>query len=304
MLIKQTKIRKVEIHLSHIETSQSFFIGLENLPAHKDKLTSIGFPDDLPTNTQLLPKVVGNVTRFNTHGKEIKHKDEPLETTYYQREWTWKDWGGYEHSKIVDVPYERYPRSFIEPPSEELKIIDHEGFKLLVSEETTKREKNYDRIKHLINLFLEIFGECIVLNKDYKHLNITKVERLNWEILPPGEYPWDEVKEHVQEGIDDAPKGKQPVIKHRIKTITNYEPTYFGIGVAGFHGYWVFGWPDRNLFILENSNYGNATYIFGEDWKKYSHRSKREIISGDNHKDRLIHRKGWVQEIDQLLNLN
>ncbi len=302
MRIQQTRIRKVDTHLSYIDNGESFRIALDNIEDHKGQLLKIGFTDNLEPGEQVLPRAIGNISEFNAHGKYEKHTDEPMETAYHQREWHWEDWGGNEHSKIVDVPYKRYPRDFIEPPSEELMIIELDDSKIVTSETFVKEEDNYEHIKHIINLFLEIFGECVVLNEDYDHYEIPKVKRLNWEILPPGEYPWEEVQDHVRDGIEKAPEGKRPVIVHRIKTITKHDPTYVAVGEAGFEGYWVFGWPDEGIYILENSNYGNATYVFGEDWKKYSELSKRDIINGDLHKHRFIHKEGWPKEIDHLLN--
>src|SRR5699024_11054250 len=99
----------------------------------------------------------------------------------------------------------------------------------------------------------------------------------------PGEYPWEKAKDHLEENIKKVPPAKQPVIKHRLETITQYTPTQIVLGKAGFDGYMVFCWEDKDLYILEHPNYGNATYVFREDWKRYSNLTKREIINGDLH---------------------
>lgn len=302
MLIKQTRIQKVNTHLGYIEEGASFIIALSNLENHKDQLKNIGFESNLEPGQQLLPGIVGTVSKFNAEGKQIKLRDQPMETAYRQQEWTWEDWGGHSHSKIVDVPYQRYPREFIPPPSEELTIIEHEGRKLLISNELIKTEENSGRIKHLINMYLEIFGECLILDEDYDRFNIPEIKRKNWQFLPPGEYPWDKAKEVLEETIKKAPEGKQPVIEHRIQTITQHNPKQLILGRAGFDGYIVFAWPNKDLYILEHPNYGNATYVFNRDWQHYSNLTKKEIIDGDLHEYRFIHRKGWPEQIKHLLN--
>ena len=49
-----------------------------------------------------------------------------METAYGQAEWKWEEfYGPYdkaEQSRIVDIPYQRYQRSFVEPPSIELTV--------------------------------------------------------------------------------------------------------------------------------------------------------------------------------------
>jgi len=65
------------------------------------------------------------------------------------------------------------------------------------------------------------------------------------------------------------------VIEHRLKTITNHEPTQLVKGKARWDGYIVFCFPDQDIYILEHLNYGNATYVFGEDWEKYANLIKR-----------------------------
>src|SRR5699024_8969453 len=139
MLLIRTRISKIDTKLNHIKDGQTFCIALNNLEDHKDQLINIGFDDSLELGSKLLPGKVGNISDFNANGKFIKHTDEPKTTVYHQREWTWEDWGGYEHSKIIDVPYKRYPRDFIEPPSEELTIIERGGSKILISGELVKK---------------------------------------------------------------------------------------------------------------------------------------------------------------------
>jgi hypothetical protein len=302
MIIKQTRIRNVDTHLSHIKDGESFYIALSDVGNFTEDLIKIGFTSDLEVGEKILPKSIGNITNFNANGKHNKLTDEPMEEAYYQRLWIWTDWGGYEHSKIVDIPYKRYPREFIKPPSEELSIVEtSENEKFLVSDKFQKGEDN-ETVKHVVNMFLEIFGLCLILDEDLERFQVPEIKKLNWEILPQGEYPWEDVEEHVKESIGRAPEGKKPVIEDRVKTITNHNPNYLAIGKGGFDGYWVFGFEDEEIFILENTNYGNATYIFDDNWETYSQLTKKEILTGDIQKDRIIHREGWHDNINKLFN--
>ncbi|MBO6794652.1 MAG: hypothetical protein JJ895_12130 [Balneolaceae bacterium] len=301
MIIEQKRIRSLGSHLNHIADGESFYISITDLEENSKELSSIGFTDDLEVGEKILPNSIGNVTGFNAHGKFIKLTDRPKETAYRQILWKWEDWNGNPYSRVVDVPYKRYPRKFIAPPSEELTIIEADGSKYLVSK-AFKRGEQEETVKHIINLFLEIFGKCVVLNSDFENFKVPKIKRLNWQILPPGEYPWEEVEDHVRENIQRAPSGNQPVIENRVRTITSHNPNYIAVGRGGFSGYWVFGFPKKGIYILENTTYGNATYVFNENWEAYSHLSKKEILTGEFHSHRIIHKKGWNQQINELFN--
>ena len=68
---------------------------------------------------------------------------------------------------------------------------------------------------HIVNLFLEIFGECQVFSEKLEDVFRAPVRRLNWEILPPGRRPWDQLKREVDQILKDVSKGNQAIRKAR-----------------------------------------------------------------------------------------
>jgi len=74
------------------------------------------------------------------------------------------------------------------------------------------------------------------------------------------------------------------------------------VGQAGFHGYVVFGFPDRDLYMLESTKINNATYVFAKNWKLLSQMTKAEILNSALYTDRIIHRKNWHWRVNRLLN--
>ena len=273
----------------------------------KNKLLAIGFPDKPKLGDTVLPEIsFGPVTRYNAIGKTIIHRDQPMETAYRQVEWHWRQWAGYgsteEHSKIVDVPYERYPRSLDPPPGIELSIRkDKEGKYFIVAPALELNKKNTKELIHEINIFLEIFGYCQIFTEALRNLVPVKIVRLNWRILPPGRWPWDKVKNEVKPIIKKTSPQNQIVITHRLQAITKYNPEFVAIGMAGFTGYLIFGFPKKNLYVLEAVYTGNATYVFEDDWEELSRLTKAEIITGKLQKDRIIHREGWNSRIEDIL---
>jgi hypothetical protein len=307
MIITGKRKRKLDKYCISIPKGTPVIIGFPVVNASKKILSDIGFSDTLNEGeTVLPPSLFGPICRYNAEGKEIVHKDQPMETAYRQAEWTWEQWAGRfdteTMSKIVDIPYQRYPRSFIPPPSEELSIsVNSHGSKFVVSKKHKFDLENLDSLLHCINIFLEIFNQCQVLTKDLEGYAIKNVNQLNWQILPPGKYPWKKLQEELKPIIDKEKEQKQVVIRHRLELITNYDPEFVAVGRAGFSGYLIFGFPRKNLYVLESLYYGNATYVFEENWETLSKLTKAEILTGNFQKDRIIHRVQWDGHLKKLL---
>lgn len=306
MIITGRRIRNLALHLGSIPEGQRIVLGVAGLDRFADQINQFGFPENPDDGTTVLPPPsFGPVSRFNAEGKYIIHRDQEKETVYRQVEWHWKEWNGRyettERSKIVDVPYQRYPRTFVPPPSIELMIItDNFGDHFLITQEIEFTATNHQRILHIVNLLLAIFGECHILGSQFENFAMPQVRRINWRILPPGKRPWSQLVEELRPIIEQEPQNKQPVIIHRLQTVNAYNPDFRAIGTGGFNGYVVFGFPERHMFILECVRYGNATYVFGDDWETLAQMTKAEILDENRQRARLIHLQGWEEHLKGL----
>ena len=303
MVINGKRIRKIQKYLIGIKEGDSFYVGCSDLAKHGNTLIKAGFTPALDVGDRLLPAPeFGPMSLFNAEGREIPLKDQSMETAYMQVDWEWKDWGGHWHSKICDRPYQRYPRLFIPPPSIELQIsLDGNHNKFVSSDKLTYDEASREKIKHTLNLFFDIFGEFEIMTESLIPAMTAPVRSLNWEILPRGVFPWTRVKAQLAMLVEKAEKGNQPVINYRLEKINDAKPDFHAKGTAGFHGYIIFGFEAKNLYVLESIYYGNATYVFEENWEELSKKTKAEIISANLQRDRLIHREGWEGAIAEVL---
>lgn len=302
MYIKHKRIRNVEKYLVGLTDGESFYVATANTGISKALAVKIGFTGALNDGETLLPKVLGPVSKFNAEGGFIKLRDEPKETCYRERLWEWKDWGDNFHSKIVYIPYERYKRKIILPPCEELTLVNNTDVSLILSRKLLYTASKENEVKHVINLFLELFGDCQILKENLTPVIKAPIRKLNWELLPPGKYPWSKARGIVENFSKNLSENKAAIIKNRIATITKYEPDFIAIGTAGFDGYWVLGFVNRNLFVFESLYYGNATYIFNQNWEMISQMTKADILEGNHSEARIIHREGWANSIGELLN--
>ena len=100
----------------------------------------------------------------NAEGKYIIHKDREMETAYRVVEWHWQEFDGpydrVDQSRLVDVPYKRYPRTLVPPYSVEISVLKTitDDF-VLVSPFIEYSDPNKELLKHVLNLFLETFGQ-------------------------------------------------------------------------------------------------------------------------------------------------
>lgn len=307
MIITGKRKRKLYKKFLPLVEGTKVIVGLAINTEIKNILIKIGFTESLSEGETLLPpSYIGPICRFNSEGKFIIHKDQPMETAYRQVEWTWEQWAGYHNTetktRIVDVPYKRYPRTLVPPPSVELSIVQNKDEnKYVVVPEQKLNFENPDFLMHTINIFLEIFGYCEILSESLEGYAIKNLRRLNWKILPPGKWPWNKIEQEISPIVQKITQQNRIVTNYRLKLVTSFLPDFVAIGQAGFYGYLIFGFPGKNLYILESVFSGNATYVFEEKWEDLSKLTKAEILQGKLQKNRIIHREKWERHINNLL---
>ncbi|MBN2267379.1 MAG: hypothetical protein JW725_03510 [Candidatus Babeliaceae bacterium] len=306
MVLRGTRIRNLSRRFSIIAEGSTIICGLTELNRFNDRLALLGLTMNSNDGETILPSAsFGPISRYNSEGREIIHRDQPMETAYHQAEWHWEEWHGrydrIEQSRIVDVPHQRYPRTFDPPPSIEITIATtDDSNRLLISERILFIPDNYNRILHTVNLFLEIFGECNVMDQNLNSICNAPIRRLNWTILPQGRMPWSRLNNELTPLIERQPQGNQPVIRYRFQSVNAHNPEFVAVGRYGFDGYVIFAFPANSLFILECVNLGNATYVFGNNWETLSQMTKSQILSNDYQRDRLIHTGNWEGRLNSL----
>lgn len=308
MLIKQRNIRNLS-KLNFVEENSIIRIGVTDIERFSDKLKAIGFPSEISAGQTLLPKAIGPVSLRNSEGDFIIHKDKEKETHYAMREWTYNQWAGRgktrEVTESVAVPYTRYSRTTIPPQSIELIAINTNNELMIISPEIKFNEDNKNMIIHIVNLYLEIFGECQVFDIENNPIIIPKLIKLNWGILPKGKMPWKKRRKQISKFIDRATGENKKVIEKRLGFINEYGPDFSAIGSGGFSRYIVFGFINKNIYVLESVDVNNATYTLEDDWESISKLTKADILNRKLHRHRIIHSKSWYERIGVILeNLN
>lgn len=309
MIITKTRINNLETQFKNLKEGTNIIISVSDIDRF-DNLNKIGFTENLDIGEQVLPSIGSglgkhsNITKINSEGTYIKRPDLGKETIYYERSCKWREWRGKGKTEEVEgirtFSRERICREPIPAPSIELKIVEKKGHKIIIANEKFSYKKDDKLLKHTINLFLELFKECEILDEDLSGLNgLKNPKRLNWEILPEGEMPWEKLKEQLKPVLEQTKKTKRKADEDRIKYINDtFEPTTVFYGKAGFNGY--VGFVFKEFTILESLIYGNAIYVFDKNWLEFSKLTKKEILDENLHLKRIIHKDGWKKEVREL----
>lgn len=301
MQVKGKSIRSVAKLLAVSKGCEEVKLAHKITDDTEELLSAVGFDKEPLTGDYLIPEVVGKVTALNARGKEIIRKDLPLEpqTRSYYR--TWRDWHGQEHSGIQTRDIDMYPREYQPAPEETLHVIDVDGDKYIATDSMELNESNESRNIHLSNLMLECFGSFEVLDSKNGNIISTKLKQLHWDILPPGEYPWEKAKSLVGEVTKKLKDSEKGVVDIRMQAITKYNPDFLATGRAGFSGYFIYGFASKGIYVLESIHLDNATYIFGDNWEQLSKLTKNQIINGEIEHQRIVHDKKWNRTIHSIL---
>lgn len=291
----KSRIRKTAAYLQPIANNASFYITMAVNNVDRTRLKRIGFKNMEP-GENILPRAVGTVSKYNANGRYIIHRELPKITKY--RSFEAPGWRDTWHE--VTVSYKAYPRTYEAGPEVRLTIVEKNGECFITSPRLTKTTETDSLNKHIINLFIDLFGDFQLKNEQWQaaFANIP-IRRLDWTLLPLGEYPWSRIE---SEGLLPRHKdGKRRQIRHTDDIIRRFDPESCAIGNGGFKGYVAFCFPEKGITLLENFFHGNATYVFNHNWEELSKLTKAAIIQGQLALKRIEHRKDWEQEIVRLL---
>ena len=301
MFINQKRVGNINNYLGQFSDGDEIRIILNNPNQFLNKLKDIGF-NKINIGEVVLPKSIGAVSNYNANGKYNLLRTLPKEAYYQDVDMNWLAFGKHPVSRTITYTRLRYQKKLISSPSEELAVIlDKDNNEIISSSLLIYDNSNNEKIKHIVNLFLELFGECQVVDKNLISRVVTPIKKLNWNILPSGKMPWDILKAHLSTNTNINSLSNPNEIYKRINYINSFEPDFIVTGNGGFNDYIVLGFVSKNLYVLENNKPQNATYIFEDNWANITKLSKAQILEETLQKARLIHHINWKRNIKRYL---
>ncbi len=295
MLINRKRINKLDTYFKGVSDEKQLYVSVprneENMDIIRKKLNILEYE----TGLEFVPDEIGPVTRRNLHGEYIVFKDKEKEDRVFEIRYRLKDYHGNWHEGFCYHTRKCYQRELLMPQLETV-ILDEE----LIRSKIIKKSSS-QKLKTIINIFLEIFGYCYILDKDELPLKYTNIKKVDWQIFPSGEYPWDKMDSIFKKYCSKLDNKHRPVIERRKDIISKYNPDSTILGYSGFNGYVGHTFKDKDIFIFESTKIHNATYVFKGKWEEFSKLTKRDIIQGKLCHKRIIHNNRWEDEINKLL---
>lgn len=294
-------VRSLTKILKTVGTSKKvrFTVPVEGIS--KELLKDIGFDENPSVGDYLIPSAIGKYTAFNTNGDVKVRKDLPMEPESVMFYGASRDWHGGIHYGIKTRTIDKYPREYIPAPSETLEIITINGKPYISSPELNLIGADEKRNIHVTNVMLECFSEFEIFDTEKSQIIGPKLKRLQWDVLPPGEYPWEKSKSIIHKATENLDEKEKEVIEHRMRVISRRSPDFLATGRAGFNGYFVYGFKDKDVYVLESIHLDNATYIFNSNWEALSQLTKSEIINSAIPHKRIIHNGKWSVEVGRAI---
>lgn len=140
------------------------------------------------------------------------------------------------------APRERYARIEFEPYNVELFLkYDEQGQLMVMTDPISYCQDNEKLLINTINIFLTNFEECEVLTENFENVMPTRIIRLNWEVLPSGDYPWERMQDDLKKVSEKSSKTAKKVLIDKCEFINSFQPDFRAYGKSGFHGYVIFG---------------------------------------------------------------
>jgi hypothetical protein len=302
------KTRNITKYLKHLQPSELYMLSLVVHLGVEARLQNLGFGLPLVAGQRVLASVrKGPASRRNAEGFDIVHRDQPMETAYRQVVWTWTQFAGRnateEKSKVVDVPYQRYPRTHVLPYSIELEVkLRSDGQAFVVAGPFINDDSSVVVATNTANMMREALGGFEVLDKDLTSWVNAPIRRLHWQLLPPGRNPWESAIPALEGVVEHAPAGNRGVLRARLSAVGAKKPDFVAIGIGGFEGYAVFGFVRQKLCVLECPQVNNATYVLPmESWESVSQMTKAEILDVGAHTARIVHTRSWFDALEAVL---
>jgi hypothetical protein len=248
------------------------------------------------------PRICGTQARRNLDGWDEKRKDLPKETRDISS-WapSWHSSGHHLVSRTIEAWQVTHHAArlltlsaTVLEPLKEAAII-----RFRIDQPLDRKEPNFANDLMLnLRLLREAVGEARIYRADLSDEDFARLQSVDWELLPQGS------ADRVLERLGNSGRvhsARMETACERLRVLDRLAHDGFIVGHGKFARYFGAKFGDR-LVALENLEYGNALYVFEDDWESLSQLSRTELIKQrDARVRRVPHIPGWQSAIRQLL---
>lgn len=248
---------------------------------------------------------VGHASNYNRRTKVIVCRDIPkVPKTFSWESPNFGDWskGSHDVDRTIDV----YQKIYLEPLFLEIGIeilneSDIEiGFRFSINRILNKEMDSFEtELLRDLNLLQENCGNSSVYSPNTESQEYSNDLQLEWEILPPGTR--EDIIRLFFKGSSPT-KGEERQLSDRYEVINQLRPLAYINGKSGMQRYFGAMFSE-SLVAFENLKYGNAIYVFQQNWIELSRLTRIKLMQ--THRGeliRIIHRDGWERRLSNTIN--
>lgn len=238
----------------------------------------------------------------NLDGWDEKRRDLPKENrTIHSWAPSWNESGWHPVSRtVLAYPVIHHPARLLTLSAKVLETLkDGAIVRVRVDQPLCRNDSGFiDKVRFNLGLLSEVISEAHLYPADLSDEAFTQLQAVDWELLPPGS--GDRVLARLQKSKNATPE-RMRVAESRLNTLDRLGHDGFIVGIGRFSRYFGAKFGDR-LVALENLEYGNALYLFEQDWERLSQVSRSELIRRrDPGVHRIPHVEGWQSAIRKTL---
>lgn len=250
----------------------------------------------------LLPPSSGLYARRNVDGWDEKRTDLPKEMREIS---SWApSWNSGSHHlvtrEIEAYPVERHPARLLTISATVLEpLADASLICFRVDQPLQRTDANFARdLRFNLRLLHEAVGEAHVFDSDLSDEEFARIQHVDWELLPRGSIDCLLAQLTSRKSVDPE---RLKVAEDRLGVLDRLAHDGLIVGKGRFSRYFGVRFGDR-LVVLENLEYGNALYVFDENWEQLTQLSRTELIKRrDASVHRIPHLPGWQTAMRKLV---
>lgn len=272
--------------------------------AAKYELAGLSFASGLISVTEPAPppRACGIWAKRNLDGWQEKRKELPKEMRDISN-WA-PNWNGSGHhlvSRSVEAwPVEHHPARMLTLSATILEQLkDGAIVRFRIDQPLDRADPEFvENLQFNLRLLREVVGSAQIYNADMSDEEFADLQFVDWELIPAGS--GDRVLARLATR-KSATSEQIEVASQRLRVLEKLDHDGFIVGHGKFARYFGAKFGEK-LLVLENLDYGNALYVFEENWEKLTQLNRTELIRRrDPGVHRLPHLPGWQSAIRKLL---
>lgn len=275
------RVRSVDHLFRAFERNSYCTPAITQFAGFEQKIKDMGFTWPLVEGEAVLPAGhCGHACSRNANGWEEIRTDRGLESFHYWQNWAWKMRRGYSFERaerLIKRERTRRPKVLHPPFSMELQVLKRDDNAVVLAMPGIQlKEEEKIRLINAINILVEIFGTCFVLNESLHA--IVPIRHAHWHIISRKSRNWENILPLMGEKFHSLSSTLKGHIQSCYEALNDTHPALCAIGRNGFLDFIAFGFSNHEVVIVLEPIQCRILVMEGR-WSEISKISISELVA-------------------------